>query len=173
MNWDAVGAIAELLGALGVIISLAYLSVQIRQNTRQIGEHSRELRIAAIDSIAASFSRFRDPLIRDPEIAALWLEGLADYDGLEPIPKVRLGRLFQELFFAHQNTWSRYREGATSEAAWQDHQQAIKGNLRQPGIRTWWSQTRSIYVDDFELVVEALIEEVLAERDAGETGGTH
>ena len=26
MNWDAVGAIAELLGALGVILSLAYLA---------------------------------------------------------------------------------------------------------------------------------------------------
>ena len=33
MNWDALGAIAELLGALGVIATLVYLSFQIRQNT--------------------------------------------------------------------------------------------------------------------------------------------
>jgi hypothetical protein len=29
MNWDAIGAIAELLGAIGVIASLIYLARQI------------------------------------------------------------------------------------------------------------------------------------------------
>ena len=32
MNWDAIGAIAELAGAIGVIASLIYLARQIRQN---------------------------------------------------------------------------------------------------------------------------------------------
>jgi hypothetical protein len=159
MNWDAIGAIAELLGAIGVIASLAYLSVQIRQNTRQIGEHSRELRISAIDSIANSFSRFRDPLIRDPELAALWVRGIADYQSLDDVERVRLGRLLQELFFAHQNTWSRFMEGATTEASWLDHRQAIAANLSHPGIKTWWAETRSIYADDFEDVIEELIRE--------------
>ena len=30
MNWDAIGAIAELLGAIGVIASLLYLARQMR-----------------------------------------------------------------------------------------------------------------------------------------------
>ncbi len=34
MNWDAIGAIAELLGAIGVIASLVYLARQMSQNTR-------------------------------------------------------------------------------------------------------------------------------------------
>ena len=34
MNWDAIAAIAEGLGALGVIASLLYVAVQVRQNTR-------------------------------------------------------------------------------------------------------------------------------------------
>lgn len=164
MNWDAVGAIAELLGALGVILSLAYLGVQIRQNTRQLTVHSRELRIAAIDSIASSFSRFRDPLIRDPELAALWLRGNEDYNALDPVEKVRVGRLMQELFWAHQNTWARYVEGATTEESWQDQCRAIAANLRNPGVRAWWAETRSIYADEFEEVVEALL------RDDAPTG---
>ena len=36
MNWDAIGAIAELLGAVGVIATLAYLAQQIRQNTSTV-----------------------------------------------------------------------------------------------------------------------------------------
>ncbi len=36
MNWEALGAIAELIGGLGVIATLAYLAIQIRQNTRSM-----------------------------------------------------------------------------------------------------------------------------------------
>ena len=36
MNWEAIGAIAESLGALGVIITLAYLAIQLRQNSNSL-----------------------------------------------------------------------------------------------------------------------------------------
>ena len=50
MNWGAIGAIGEVLGALGVIITLVYLAGQLRQNTK-------ELRSARHESYAAlSFS---------------------------------------------------------------------------------------------------------------------
>ena len=34
VNWDAVGAIGEIVGALAVVATLIYLSIQLRQNTR-------------------------------------------------------------------------------------------------------------------------------------------
>ena len=34
INWDAVGAIGEVVGAFGVIATLIYLAMQIRQNTQ-------------------------------------------------------------------------------------------------------------------------------------------
>jgi hypothetical protein len=36
MNWEALGAIANLLAAIGVIATLVYLSIQIRQNNKQL-----------------------------------------------------------------------------------------------------------------------------------------
>jgi len=36
MNWEAIGAIGEILGALAVFVTLIYLAVQIKQNTRSI-----------------------------------------------------------------------------------------------------------------------------------------
>jgi hypothetical protein len=35
MNWDAFGAIGEIIGAIGVVITLVYLAYQISQNTHQ------------------------------------------------------------------------------------------------------------------------------------------
>ena len=34
MNWEAISAIGEIVGATAVVITLGYLAVQIRQSTR-------------------------------------------------------------------------------------------------------------------------------------------
>ena len=34
MNWEAIGAVGEILGATAVLITLGYLAVQVRQSTR-------------------------------------------------------------------------------------------------------------------------------------------
>ncbi len=44
MNWDALGAIGEMVGALAVVITLVYLSLQVRQNTKSI-EQSRKVEL--------------------------------------------------------------------------------------------------------------------------------
>ena len=33
MNWEAIGAIGEIIGAIAVFLSLIYLALQIRSNT--------------------------------------------------------------------------------------------------------------------------------------------
>lgn len=42
MNWGAVGAIAEPVGAEGVIVTLAYLAVEIRDSNRVARAQSRQ-----------------------------------------------------------------------------------------------------------------------------------
>lgn len=36
MNWDAIGAIAEVVGVIAVVLSLIYVGFQVRQNTAQL-----------------------------------------------------------------------------------------------------------------------------------------
>ena len=74
MNWEAVGAIAELFGAIGVILSLVYLSVQIRSNTKQ-------LRFSANQSVAESLDRAADPIYTEPCLS-IWQKGHNNIDDL-------------------------------------------------------------------------------------------
>ena len=50
MNWDAIGATGEWAGAIGVIVTLAYLAIQIRQSGRSttfaVIQAGREERLA-------------------------------------------------------------------------------------------------------------------------------
>ena len=41
MNWEAIGAVAELLAAIGVIVSLVYLASQIRHSREQMRQNTR------------------------------------------------------------------------------------------------------------------------------------
>ncbi len=36
MNWEAIGAIGEIIGAMAVFLTLVYLALQIRQNTKAV-----------------------------------------------------------------------------------------------------------------------------------------
>ncbi len=57
MNWDAIGAIGELIGALAVVITLVFLVLQVRHNTRAMNESNRLERASAIDRHADSIKR--------------------------------------------------------------------------------------------------------------------
>lgn len=46
MNWDAVGAISELVGAVAVIVTLIYLALQIRQNNALLRSQSRQAQLS-------------------------------------------------------------------------------------------------------------------------------
>ena len=71
MNWDAVGALAELIGAVAVIATLIYLSIQIRQNTRANEIESSQ---GNLDQGVS----WMNNLIQDPSLAELYLAGLQD-----------------------------------------------------------------------------------------------
>ena len=79
--WDAVGAIAEIIGALAVVVSLVYLATQIRiQNKESRSSAVREV----IDGHRTSLSE-----LHQPEMADIWVRGMADFDQLSPSESIR------------------------------------------------------------------------------------
>ncbi len=51
MNWDAIGAVSEVAAAIGVVVSLVYLAVQIRENTRSSRSATRQ---SIVESVIAT-----------------------------------------------------------------------------------------------------------------------
>lgn len=62
MNWQAIGAVGEILGAVAVLVTLVYLAFQIRQNTltsRAVMHHQ----------IATEYNRLHEITMAHPHIA--------------------------------------------------------------------------------------------------------
>ena len=73
MNWDALGAIGEIIGAIAVVITLGFLAIQIRYSTRSMDESNRLQRATAIDRHADSVNRWRGSLSENEDLARIWL----------------------------------------------------------------------------------------------------
>jgi len=78
MNWDAIGAIGEVVGAVAVISTLIYLAVQIRQSNRNLAE-------ATSASIIQSFASINSRISSDEQFAELFIRGRDDIDALNPV----------------------------------------------------------------------------------------
>jgi len=77
MNWDAIGAIGQMLGAAAVFISLGYLGVQLR-GANLTAKHASQ------NSFIGDYTRFLSDLYLHPEVVDMtrkgFLEGLASLD---------------------------------------------------------------------------------------------
>ena len=59
MNIMELGALGEFVGSVGVIATLVYLAVQIRQNSRQISENVKSLRRREMNETMQTYSTLR------------------------------------------------------------------------------------------------------------------
>jgi hypothetical protein len=77
VGWDALGAIAELIGAVAVVASLVYLARQIRQNSHFVEQSAAATRAqAAVVSAGHGAAAFR-ALASDAELTRIWFTGIA------------------------------------------------------------------------------------------------
>ena len=107
MNWEAVGAIAEAIGVIAILVSLVYVAAQIRQSTLQISRSVEATQLAAFESNIESGNRMRELLILHPELAQLLLKGLDSYTELEESEKFRFGLLLRNIFSAMHGAYIR------------------------------------------------------------------
>ena len=154
MNWEALGAIGEIIGAAAVLITLVYLAVQIRQNTRQIGDSTRALRLTSRDTTQQAFSRWRH-FVSEPEAADLYLRGCADYGSLFLAERFRFGIFLQDLLLSYEALHQQIPESLYEREVWDQRQIPILAHLfRQPGVRNGWEQNKLMFLPDFAAAID-------------------
>lgn len=150
MNWDAIGAIGEIIGALAVILTLFYLSTQIRHASKQLEVQNAEKRMRAFDAIDESFRDFRAHIVSDQDVAVIWEKARSNFLELEGTEKTRAQALFRNYFAVLQNTYIRaeeldwyYLDESVTPEIW------FKGLLGdmgyEKGTRDWWSENQKFY----------------------------
>ena len=102
MNWEAIGAIGEIVGAFAVVLSLVYLGTQIRTQ-------NKESRLASMhQTVEAQRESMR--ILLEPQVTEDYLAALEDYEQASPTQRFRFTMAVMIIFKATQDAYLRHLE---------------------------------------------------------------
>lgn len=149
MNWDAMGAIGEVLGAMAVVLTLFYLARQVHQNSEALDRDRDE-------AVMNRWSEVRSKLLDDPELAQIWLTGHRDHSGLTDVENVRFW-----IFYSQLTSWmsSYYARPSVNPDRMADFTADIVAYWRlMPSGEYWWNRQRSSLNVDYASAIESRME---------------
>jgi len=135
INWDAVAGISEALGALGVIVTVAYLAFQIRQNTGSIQGSTEQ---SLVNSEMTLFGLLA-------QHASVYRRGCAGVADLDPDEEA----LFEHLVTAEMSqlygVFVQYQRKLIPENVWMAYLGEWPSRVERPGFQRAWSGMQSDY----------------------------
>jgi hypothetical protein len=155
VTFQDLGSIGELVGAVATVAMLAYLAIQVRQNSHQLQEVTKTSKLNAYDRTIEAFSRYRGHLA-NPENAELYTSGLASYEKLTPSEKVRFGAIIEEYFFAYSAIWEHILKDSYNNVTWSSQAKIASTLLLTEGGSEWWADRKKIFPEGFVVEMECL-----------------
>ncbi len=152
MNWDAIVAISQLVAAVGVILSLVFVGLQVRQNTAalQRNEHN---------STMAQWSVIRMAIAGNRDVAELMTAGLDGERSMDAADQLRLEQMLAEHAWASFHIWDRTQRGVFPKGTFE----LTAGPLLCSLLRTargeaWWHSAKDVgVIPRFVVDVDALL----------------
>lgn len=148
MNWEAIGAIGEILGAVAVVISLVYLALQIRAQ-------NLESRLAAMHEISVGF---RDSIstFADPQMADLFTRRNCGDDSLTDAEMLQLVVGIQRIFRVWEEAYGQRMRGRLDADIWEAMIRQYSSYLAAPSFQRVWEMRGRYYNDAFREFVDEL-----------------
>jgi hypothetical protein len=131
VNWEAISAIGQLVGALAVVISLIYLATEVRSN-------ARATRQAAMRSTVDSLNRFAQQIIGHADLAELRNRGFHDFESLEGTDRSRFDPYMHVLFRTVEDVYYQHLQGNLDPRLWRGLEVVLSETNALPGVQAWW-----------------------------------
>ena len=153
MNWEQIGAIAQVAAALGLVPSLIYLA-------RQVREQNRVNRRASLDLHSAQQIELIRTINEGPDFGAIYLRGLRNFESLDSVSRLQFGAYLMRVFRYWDGIYFHYTDGAMPQQFWQAVRRQIQDVVAYPGVQAWWASRKHWYTDEFNELISSVIEQV-------------
>ena len=151
MSWlEALGNIGDLLGGIGVLVTLVYLASQIRQNTRSI-------RASAFQSAQRDVADKLDALAQDPELIRIYFGGNRHFESFSSEDRRRYGAFMTGLLRRYETLLDQTRVGNIDPSQWEGVRETLRTIFRYSGARAWWAIGRSAFNRDLQSFIDGEI----------------
>jgi hypothetical protein len=147
VNWEAISAIGQLVGALAVVVSLIYVASEVRRNTNAT-------HLAAMRSMHDAFNRWIQQLGLYPDLAELYGRGLRDLKSLEDTEIIRFTALMHGAFRILEEIYHLQMKGHLEKAVWRGWEAALREFNAFPGVQTFWRLRSHWFSDEFAKFID-------------------
>jgi hypothetical protein len=150
MSLQDLGSLGEFVGAIAVVVTLGYLAVQIRQNTRSV-------RTATYQSTVTSTGELMMAAARDVQLSRIWRIGIQGQSGFDEDERTQFNFLMTQLFNQWENMFILHRESVIEDSWWRSRIPTLRYQLSLPGVSAWWGRRHdTLYTEEFRDFVREL-----------------
>lgn len=161
MDLQTLANLGEFLGGVAVIVSLAYLALQVRQNTQSLRTENYG---RALDRVASIQSQ----LSRDTELSRFFARGVADASQLTPAERIQFTWLLYEAFGAFEFMFQASTTRAIPEEVWARWSTTVAWRLSFPGVQSWWHHRPVPFSASFSSYVDGMLREDVVDQAAAQ-----
>jgi hypothetical protein len=149
MTLEHFAYLAEIIGVVVVVVTLIYLSLQVRQGTDLLRSESRQAQ--ANNGLVGVYK-----LVEHPELG----RAFSDSETPTLAEKTKLQFWIIGQMRAREHEWLQYRSGALDEVTWLSYRRVIYFVLGTGRARTLWRLCSPYFNADFVAMVDKMLEEV-------------
>lgn len=150
---EYVAALAEMIGAAAVVISLIYVARQVRQT-------SQHAKLMALQAVAAQLNSHFDMTAANADTARIWNKGLLEgMAALNEAEAFQFGQLLGRFLKNYEELFRYRHDGIVDEARLRGLEHAYLGALPAPGFRDFWKLYATFYAEDFRGYIGSKLDE--------------
>ena len=156
MNWDSIGVLAEVVAATAVVVSLVYLAVQTRDNTRV-------MRSRAAWDAQQSFVDVNETLGNGGFVSELLYKTLDEPNQLSDKEKYLVQRFYRAWFQRMEAQFALYQAGILDEEVWNLRRGYAQAIFNNPIARQCWEaeKSNSMFTREFISSIDSAAEREL------------
>ena len=161
LNIQDLGSLGELIAAIATVMTLVYLAVQVRQNTRA-------LKASTFQSISSELVQNVQPVFSTPDMAAIYAKSTSSPDSLSAEERIKMQAMYMASFRRLESTFVQCELGSIDRSFIEGPERSLIAIINTQLGREWWDSARSLFYEPFVAHVELqLAESLVREKHPG------
>jgi hypothetical protein len=143
-------SIASVVSAVALVVSVIYVSIQIRHNTRAT-------RAASFQQVVDSFAGISLDIAKDKNLVDLYLRASLDFASLSDVERAQYSLMLLSFLRRAENVFFQTKIQLLQTDHWSGIRDSIKAIVTPPGARECWSTIKSRLNPEFRAFIDTLI----------------
>jgi hypothetical protein len=146
---EALGNIGDFIGGIGVVATLLYLAVQVRQNSKSVRSASAQAMLSALSQTITTIGASH-------RSAWVFTKGQLDPDGLSEDEAAQFAHQILGWFRVIEQAFYQHRLGGLDSDLWNGYVAQVDSLVQSPGVQRWWSVRGPVFHAEFREFIDRL-----------------